>query len=71
MLFEKKVLRKIFGAKTDEGTGKRRRLHNEKIYVLYSSTNISWVIKSRRMKWAGHVARKGNRRGAYRVGVET
>ena len=66
-VFEKRVLRRIFGPKTDEGTGDRRRLHNEELYVLYSSPNISRVVKSRRMKWAGHVARMGDNRGAYRV----
>jgi hypothetical protein len=66
-VFEKRVLRRIFGPKTEEGTGERRRLHNEELYVLYSSPNISRVIKSRRMKWAGHVARMGDSRVAYRV----
>jgi hypothetical protein len=44
-----------------------RRLHNEELYDLYSSTNIIWVIKSRRMRWVGHVAHMGEMRGAYRV----
>jgi hypothetical protein len=47
--------------------GEGRRLHNEELIDLYSSPNIVWVIKSRRMRWAGHVARMGERRGAYRV----
>jgi hypothetical protein len=51
------VLRKIFGLKRDEVSGEWRRLHNEELYALYSSPNISRVIKSRRMRWEGHVAR--------------
>jgi len=47
--------------------GEWRRLHNEELNDLYSSPNIVWVIKSRRMRWAGHVARMGEERGAYRV----
>ena len=61
----------IFGPKRDEVTGAWRRLHNEEIYDVFSSPNIIWVIKSRRMRWAGHVARVGERRGAYRVLVWT
>jgi hypothetical protein len=66
-VFENKVLRKIFGPKRDEVTGEWRRLHNKELYALYSSPNIIRVIKSRRLRWAGHVARMGARRGAYRV----
>jgi hypothetical protein len=66
-VFENRVLRGIFEPKRDEVTGEWRRLHNEELYVLYSSPNIVRVIKSRRMRWAGHVARMGDRRGAYRV----
>ena len=62
-----RVLRTIFGPKKEEVTGDWRRLHNDELYDLYSSSNIMWVIKSRRMRWAGHVARIGDRRGAYRV----
>jgi len=58
-VFENKVLRRIFGPRRDEVTGYWRRLHNEEINVLYSSPNIVRVIKSRRMRWAGHVARMG------------
>jgi hypothetical protein len=58
------VLRKIFGPKRDEVTGEWRRIHNEKLYALYSSPNIIRVIKSRRLRWVGHVARMGERRGA-------
>ena len=61
------VLRRIFGPRRDEVTGERRRLHNEGLNDLYSSPNIVRVIKSRRMGWAGHVARMGEERGAYRV----
>ena len=50
---------RIFGAKRGEITGERRKLHNEKLYDLYSSPNIIRVIKSRRMRWGGHVARMG------------
>jgi len=59
------VLRKIFGPRGDEVTGEWGRQHNETLCDLYSP-NI-WVIKSRRMRWAGHVARMGKRRGAYRI----
>jgi len=57
------VLRKIFGPRRDEVTGEWRRSHNEELNELYSSPNIVWVIKSRRMRWAGHVARMGEERG--------
>jgi hypothetical protein len=55
-VFENRVLRKIFGPKRDEVTGEWRRLHNEELYGLYSSSNIIRVIKPRIMRWAGHVA---------------
>jgi hypothetical protein len=67
-VFENRELSKIFGPKMDEITGEWRRLHNEVLNDLYSSPNI-WVIKSRRMRWAGHEACIGDRRGAYRVSV--
>jgi hypothetical protein len=70
-LFENMVLRRIFGPNRDEVTGEWRRLHNEELKDLYSSPNIMLVIKSRRMRWAGHVARMGERRGAYRILVVT
>jgi hypothetical protein len=61
------VLRRIFGPKRDEATGDWRRLHNEELNDLYSSPNIIRVIKSTRMRRAGHVARVGEKRGAYRI----
>ena len=64
---ENRVLRRIFGPKRDEVTGKCRKLHNEELYDLYSSPYIIRVIKSRRMRWARHVARMGEMRGIYRV----
>ena len=66
-MFENVVFRRIFGSRRDEVTGEWRRLHNEELNVLYSSPNIVRVIKSRRMRWAGHVARMGEERGMYRV----
>jgi hypothetical protein len=66
-VFENMVLRKIFSAEWDEVTRERRKLHNEELNVLYCSPKVSRVIKSRRMRWAEHVARMGERRGAYRV----
>jgi hypothetical protein len=58
-VFENRVLRKIAGPKRDEVTGEWRRLHNKELYALYFSPNIIRVIKSRRLRWAGHVARMG------------
>jgi hypothetical protein len=65
-VFENRVLRRIFGRKRDEARGDWRRLYNEELNDLYSSPNIIRVIKSRRLRWAGHVARMGEERGAYR-----
>ena len=62
-MFENKVLRKIFGPRRDEITGEWRRLHNEELNDLYPSPNNVRVIKSRRMRWAGHVARMGEETG--------
>ena len=60
-VFENRVFRRIFGPKRDEVTGEWRKLHNEERNDMYSSRNIVWVIKSTRMRWAGHVARMGKR----------
>jgi hypothetical protein len=65
-VFENRVLRRIFGPKREED-GSWRKLHNDELHSLYSSRNIVRVIKSRRMKWAGHVARTGEGRRVYRV----
>ena len=66
-MFENKVLRRIFGPKRDEVTGEWRKLHNKELSDLYCSPNIVRVIKSRRLRWAVHVAVMGERRGVYRV----
>jgi hypothetical protein len=66
-VFESRVLRKVFGPKRDEVTGEWRKLHNEELNELYSSPNIVWVVKSRRMRRAGHVACMGEDRGVHRV----
>ncbi|KAJ4449364.1 hypothetical protein ANN_00762 [Periplaneta americana] len=66
-VFENKVLRKIFGAKRDEVTGEWRKLHNTELHALYSSPDIIRNLKSRRLRWAGHVARMDESRNAYRV----
>jgi hypothetical protein len=65
-VFENKVLRRIFGPRRDEVTGDWKKLHNKELNVLYTSPKMVRVIKSRRMRWAGHVARMGER-GVYRV----
>ena len=71
-MFENRVLRKVFGPKRDEVTGEWRKLHNEELNDLYSLSNIVRVVKSRRMRWAGHVARMGaGERGAQGSGGET
>jgi hypothetical protein len=66
-VFEFRVLRRVFGPKWDEVTGEWRRLHKEELNDLYPSANFIRVIQSRRMRWAGHAARMGERRDAYRV----
>jgi hypothetical protein len=66
-VFENRVLKRIFGPKRDEVTGGWRKLHNEELHNLYSSPNIVRMIKSRRMRWAGHVARRGEKRNAYSI----
>jgi len=62
-VFENRVMRRIFGSRRVEVTGKRRKLQNEVLNDLYSSSSVVRVIKSRRMRWTGHVARMGERRG--------
>jgi hypothetical protein len=66
-VFENRVLRRIFGPKRDEVTGEWRKLHNEELHILYFSPDIIRKIKSRRMRWAGHVARMGEERNVYKV----
>jgi hypothetical protein len=66
-LFENRVMRRIFGPKRDEVPGEWRKLHNGELYNLYSPPDIIRQIKSRRMRWAGHVARMGEGRKMYRV----
>ncbi|KAJ4431144.1 hypothetical protein ANN_19739 [Periplaneta americana] len=66
-VLENKVLRKIFGAKRDEVTEEWRKLHNTELHALYSSPDIIRNIKSRRLRWSGHVARRGESRNEYRV----
>jgi hypothetical protein len=65
--FESRVLRRIFGTKRDEVSRDWRYLHSEVLNDLYSFSNIVRVIKSRRMRWSGHVARIGESRGVYRI----
>ena len=65
-VFENRVLKRVFGPKRDEVTGELRKLHNEKLRELYSLPNIVRVVKSRRMRWAGHVAPMGEGRGVHR-----
>jgi hypothetical protein len=64
-VFENRVLRRIFGPKRDRVTGDWRKLHNEELHNLYSSPSKFRIIKSRRMRWAGHVARMGEKRNVY------
>ena len=66
-VFENMVLRRIFGPRRDEVMGEWRRLHKKELNGLYSSPNIVLVIKSRRMRWAGHVVHMDGERGAYRI----
>jgi hypothetical protein len=66
-VFENRVLRRVFGPKRDEVTGEWRKLHNEELSDLYPLPNIVRVVKSKRMRWAGHVARIGEGRVVHRV----
>jgi hypothetical protein len=66
-VFKNRVPRRIFGPKRDEVTGEWRKLHNEELYNLYSSPDIIRQVKSGRMRWAGHVARMGEKRKGYKV----
>jgi hypothetical protein len=66
-VFENRVLRRIFGPRIDEVTEEWRKLHNEHLSDLYASPNILRVIKSRRMRWVGHLARTGERRGINKI----
>jgi hypothetical protein len=66
-VFENRVLRRIFGPKRDEVTGDWRKLHNDVLHNLYSSLNLIRMIKSRKMRWTGHVARMREKRNAYRI----
>jgi len=66
-MFENRVLRRVFGPKRDEVTGEWRKLRNEELRDFYSLPNIVRVVKSKRMRWAGHVARMGEGRGVHRV----
>jgi hypothetical protein len=66
-VFENRVLRRIFRPRRDEVTGDGRKLHNEELHNLYCSPNIIRMIKSRRMRWAGHIARMEAPRNAYRI----
>jgi hypothetical protein len=66
-VFQNRAMRRVFGPKKDEGTGDWRKLHNEELNGLYALPNIVRVVKSRRMRWAGHVARMGEGIGGHRV----
>jgi hypothetical protein len=66
-VFENRVLRRIFGWKREEVMQEWRKLHNEKLHDLYSSPSIIKIVKLRRMRWAGHVARRGEKRDVYRL----
>jgi hypothetical protein len=70
-VFEDRVLRRIFGPKRDEVTVGWRTLHNEELRDLYSSPSIIRIIKSRRMRWVGHLARMGEKRNTYRCWWES
>jgi hypothetical protein len=67
-VFENRILRRIFGPKSDEVTGEWRKLHNEELHNLYSPPDIIRKVKSRRMRWAGHVARMGEEKNVQSFG---
>jgi hypothetical protein len=67
LAFENRVLRRIFGLKRDEIMGGCRKLHNKELHCLYSAPRTIRIIKSRTMRWAGHVARMGEKRNMYRL----
>jgi hypothetical protein len=66
-VFENRVLRRTIGPKRDKATGEWRKLHNEELHDLYSSTSIIRIMKARKMRWTGHVARMGEKRNTYRL----
>jgi hypothetical protein len=66
-VFENRVLRRIFGLMRNEMNGEWRKLHNEELHDLYSLPSIIRIVKARRMRWTGHVARMGEKRNAYRL----
>jgi hypothetical protein len=66
-MFKNRVLMKIFRPKRDEKTGEWGRLHHKELYEVYSSPNTIWAISSKRMRWAGHMERTGERKGAYGI----
>jgi hypothetical protein len=66
-VFENRLLRRLFGTKSDEVTGGWRKLYNEELHNLYSFPSIIRIIKSRRMRWAGHVERMGEKRNEYKI----
>jgi hypothetical protein len=66
-VFENRVVRKEFGPQRDEVTGGWRKLHKEELQNLYSSPSIIRIVKSRRMRWMGHLARRGEKRNVYRL----
>jgi hypothetical protein len=67
MVFENRMLRRLYGPKRDEIIGAGRKLHNEELHNWYSSPSIIRMFKSKRMRWAGHVALTGEKRTAYRI----
>jgi hypothetical protein len=69
-VFENRVLKRIFGPKRDEVTGGWRKLHNEEFHDLYSSSSMIRIMKSRRMRWAGHVEQMEAKRNTYRLSIQ-